>query len=226
MTVSALGEDATPSPAYSPEREGSSGNSTLPLVLCIEDDPECAALIREELEERGFRVKLARDGREGLAALCASPVDVVLADINMPKMSGFELLRELGKLPFGDSCPPFIFLTGQGDRETEIGARKLGADDYVRKPVDFDILQAIISARIAGIGRLRAGSSSGSPLSDREKTVLTWAARGKTCDEIANIVGVSSRTVEFHLDNARNKLGVSTRIEAAVKATMLRIIPP
>ena len=61
-------------------------------------------------------------------------------------------------------------------------------------------------------------------LSDRELEMLTWAARGKTSAEIALIVGLSKRTVDFHIDNARAKLGVATRIEAAVKATAGRLI--
>lgn len=63
-------------------------------------------------------------------------------------------------------------------------------------------------------------------LSDREVEVLTWAARGKTSADIALILGVSKRTVDFHIDNARAKLGVATRIEAAVKAAVGRLIEP
>ena len=61
-------------------------------------------------------------------------------------------------------------------------------------------------------------------LSDREVETLTWAARGKTSAEIALIVGLTKRTVDFHIDNARAKLGVATRIEAAVRAAAGRLI--
>ena len=63
-------------------------------------------------------------------------------------------------------------------------------------------------------------------LSDREVETLTWAARGKTSADIALILGLSKRTVDFHIDNARTKLGVATRIEAAVKAAIGRLIEP
>ena len=72
--------------------------------------------------------------------------------------------------------------------------------------------------------RLAGGASD--PLSDREREALAWAARGKTFVEVAEIMRISRRTVEFHLDNARNKLGVGSRIEAAVKAAVLRLIVP
>ena len=105
-------------------------------ILCIEDDPECSSLIGEELKERGFAVVLAHDGEEGLSLLLNSSVDLVLSDINMPGMSGFEVLEKFKELA-PDSPIPFIFLTGLSDREDEIAGRMLGADDYVRKPVDF-----------------------------------------------------------------------------------------
>ena len=61
---------------------------------------------------------------------------------------------------------------------------------------------------------------------DREVETLTWSARGKTSAEIAQILGLSKRTIDFHIDNAREKLGVATRIEAAIKATTGGLIEP
>ena len=63
-------------------------------------------------------------------------------------------------------------------------------------------------------------------LNDREIETLTWVARGKTSAQIAKIIGLSKRTIDFHLDNARVKLGAATRTEAALKAAMGKIIQP
>jgi len=63
-------------------------------------------------------------------------------------------------------------------------------------------------------------------LGKREVETLTWAARGKTSAEIAQILGLSKRTVDFHIDNARSKLGVATRIQAAIKAATAQLIEP
>ena len=63
-------------------------------------------------------------------------------------------------------------------------------------------------------------------LKEREVEVLTWAARGKTSAEIAQILKLTKRTVDFHIDNARIKLGAATRIEAAIKAASGRLIEP
>jgi len=194
-------------------------------ILCVEDDCETATLLAEELVDRGFDVELARDGRDALARILRDAPDLVLSDISMPVMSGFELLQRLTALAPRFAHMPFIFLTALADRDDELKGRHLGADDYVTKPVDFDRLIAIIRARLARVARA-ALSPIEVDLNDREVETLTWAARGKTSAEIAMILGLSKRTVDFHIDNARAKLGVATRIEAAIKAATARLIEP
>ena len=194
-------------------------------ILCIEDDRETAALIAEELVDRGYDVIVAHDGREGLAAILKTMPDLVLSDISMPAMSGFELLDSLIALAPRFSRMPFIFLTALTDRDNELKGRQLGADDYVTKPIDFDMLAAIIAARLAGVARIGRVAETVA-LNEREVEVLTWAARGKTSAEIANILGLTKRTVDFHIDNAREKLGAATRTEAVLKAATGRLIEP
>jgi DNA-binding NarL/FixJ family response regulator len=194
-------------------------------ILCIEDDRETAALIAEELLDRGYDVTVAHDGREGLAAVLRLMPDLVLSDISMPAMSGFELLERLTALAPRFSYMPFVFLTALTDRDNELKGRQLGADDYVTKPIDFDLLDTIIAARLKAVAR--AGLLPKTVLlNDREVEVLTWVARGKTSAEIAQILGLTKRTVDFHTDNARNKLGAATRTEAAIKAASGRLIEP
>ena len=156
-------------------------------ILCIDDDRETAALIAEELIDRGYEVGLAHDGREGLATILKTMPDLVLSDISMPAMSGFELLDRLVSLAPRFSRMPFIFLTALTDRDNELKGRQLGADDYVIKPIDFDMLAAIINARLAGIARNGVWPQT-VRLNDREVEVLTWVARGKTSMEIARIL--------------------------------------
>jgi DNA-binding response OmpR family regulator len=194
-------------------------------ILCIEDDRETAALIAEELVERGFEVIVAHDGQDGMSAILRAMPDLVLSDISMPEMSGFELLERLTALAPRFADMPFLFLTALTDRDNELKGRQLGADDYVTKPIDFDVLVAIIMARLARVARSAIWPKLVG-LNDREVETLTWAARGKTSAEIAQILGLSKRTVDFHIDNARDKLGVATRIQAAIKATTGRLIEP
>ena len=194
-------------------------------ILCIEDDHEAAALIAEELVERGYEVTVAHDGREGFAAILRDPPDLVLCDISMPVMSGFELLERLTAIAPRFGKMPFVFLTALTDRDNELKGRQLGADDYVTKPIDFDVLATIITARLAGVARSEIWPKR-VQLNDREIETLTWAARGKTSGEIAKILGLTKRTVDFHIDNARTKLGAATRTEAVVKAASGRLIEP
>jgi DNA-binding NarL/FixJ family response regulator len=194
-------------------------------ILCIEDDRETAALLAEDLADRGFGVSFAYDGHEGLAALLSNPPDLVLCDINMPIMSGFEVLEKLTAIAPRFHNMPFIFLTALLDRDTELKGRKLGADDYVTKPIDFDVLGEIINARLAHIARMNIWRPLVN-LNDREIETLTWSARGKTSDEIAQILGLAKRTVDFHLDSARAKLGVANRTQAVVKAVTGKLIEP
>ena len=194
-------------------------------ILCIEDDRETAALIAEELVERGFEISIAHDGRGGLAAILKNMPDLVLSDISMPVMSGFEQLERLTALEPRFAKMPFIFLTALTDRDNELKGRHLGADDYVTKPIDFEVLTTIINARLAGVARSELWPKL-VQLNDREVETLTWVARGKTSAEIAQILGLTKRTVDFHIDNARTKLGAATRTQAVIKAATGRLIDP
>jgi DNA-binding response OmpR family regulator len=194
-------------------------------ILCIEDDRETAALVAEELTDRGYEIYIARDGREGFASILKNMPDLVLSDISMPVMSGFELLERLIALAPRFSQMPFVFLTALTDRDNELKGRRLGADDYVTKPIDFDVLATIITARLAGVARAGLWPKL-IELNDREVETLTWAARGKTSAEIAEILGITKRTVDFHVDNARTKLGAPTRTAAVIKAAAGRLIEP
>jgi DNA-binding NarL/FixJ family response regulator len=194
-------------------------------ILCIEDDRETAALIAEELVERGFEVRIAHNGQEGLLAILKDKPDLVLCDISMPIMSGFEVLERLTEVAPQLGHIPFVFLTALTDRDNELKGRRLGADDYVTKPLDFDVLTTIINARLAGVARTQLWPKLVN-LNDREVEILTWVARGKTSTQIAHKLRLAKRTVDFHIDNARIKLGAATRTEAAIKAVAGDLIKP
>jgi DNA-binding NarL/FixJ family response regulator len=194
-------------------------------ILCIEDERETAALVVEELADRGFEAIAAHDGHEGFVAILKTMPDLVLCDVNMPIMSGFEVLERLIDIAPRLGRIPFVFLTAMTDRDNELRGRRLGADDYVTKPIDFEMLYTIINARLAGVARNETWPKL-ILLNDREIETLTWVARGKTSLQIAKILDLSKRTIDFHLDNAREKLGAATRTQAAIKAAVGRLIEP
>ena len=100
-------------------------------ILCIEDDRETADLIAEELADRGFRVTTAYSGQEGLLSIMKATPDLILCDISMPFMTGFEVLERLNEIAPRFGKIPFVFLTALTDRADELRGRRLGADDYV-----------------------------------------------------------------------------------------------
>jgi len=196
---------------------------TGPRLLCIDDEPGVRQLVVDMLALRGFRVDVAANAQEGFVSILESPPALVLCDILMPEVSGLELLERLSSLSSDRLGPiPFVFLTALADRETILKGRRLGADDYVTKPIDFDILEEVVKARLGPPGRL--GRQLEQPLTRREAEVLSWAARGKTSADIGLLLGVGDRTVDFHMENAMRKLGVSTRIQAVLKAGLHREI--
>jgi DNA-binding response OmpR family regulator len=115
-------------------------------ILCIEDDPEVAALIAEDLVDRGFEVSIAHNGQEGLTAIVRTSPDIVLCDINMPIMSGFEMAERLAAIAPKLGNIAFVFMTAMSNDDSEIKAQRFGA--YVRKPIDFDRLGSILDARL------------------------------------------------------------------------------
>lgn len=194
-------------------------------ILCIDDHRESSASLAADLTARGYAVTIACNGHEGIAALLDNCPDLVICDINMPVMSGVEVLERLHALSPRYQDVPFIFLTSFVDREIELQCRMMGADDCVSKPIDYEILETIIQARLARVARRNVWRTA-VDLNHREVDALTWSARGKTSGEIAQILGMSKRSVDFHLDSARAKLNVATRTQAVVMAVTGRLIEP
>jgi DNA-binding NarL/FixJ family response regulator len=194
-------------------------------ILCIEDDRGMAESLAEWFVRRCFEVGIAYDGQQGLAAILQERPDVVLCDISVPIICGSEIRERLTKIAPGLGRIPFIFMTAVADRDYELKARQLGANDYVTKPIDFEILATIIDARLAGLARNNSGPKL-EELNDREIQTLTLVARGKTSAQISCELGMVKRTVDFHIDNARIKLSAATRTEAAIKAAAAGLIKP
>jgi DNA-binding NarL/FixJ family response regulator len=193
-------------------------------VLCIEDNLEVSELIQEVLEEEGLTVRVVANGTDAIDAM-RMPPDLVLCDLDLPGMSGLELLEKARADNVLPLSVPFIFLTAHAQRSNQVLARTLGCDEFLSKPVDFEMLVLIIRHKLS---QIRPPPLTGSEprLTDREKEILTWVARGKPSAAIAIILGVSERTVQFHINNAIQKTGATTRAQAAAQCAVLGIIKP
>ncbi|WP_272011388.1 response regulator [Roseovarius sp. ZX-A-9] len=127
-----------------------------PLILCIEDEPSLRDDIAAELGEAGYAVIQAADARDALERLDDRRPDLILCDIVMPGMDGRALLTHLRSARPELNDIPFVFLTALSSREQMIDGRRAGADDYLTKPIDYDLLRAMIAARLDQVARLRS----------------------------------------------------------------------
>ena len=106
-------------------------------LLLVDDEKDFANYTAKRLSARGMQVQIAYDGKSAMALAAARPIDVVVLDLLMPGMNGFEVFREIKKLrPHAQ----FIMLSGHVDREAVEKGEALGAVDYIRKPCDFSSL--------------------------------------------------------------------------------------
>ncbi len=127
-------------------------------VLCIEDEPDFREDVAEYLRLHAYEVDEAADGATALAMMREQTYDLVICDIMMPGMDGFTVLKEhrstLADQPaLGDV--PFVFLTALSSVHDQIAARNLGCEDFLAKPIDFNLLCATIENRIARHAQIR-----------------------------------------------------------------------
>ncbi|MBI3962478.1 MAG: response regulator [Deinococcus sp.] len=118
-----------------------------PQILVVEDEAVVRDLITEQLEEAGYRVLSAANGKEALSVLTWMVPDLILSDILMPEMDGYVLYKEVRSRPKLRTVP-FIFLTALGEAPDVRLAKKKGVDDYLTKPFDHEDLLVAVEARI------------------------------------------------------------------------------
>lgn len=204
-------------------------------ILIIEDEPEMRRNIAALLRFKEYEPVVAENGRVGVELARRESPDLILCDVMMPEMDGYDVLRAL-QADTRLALIPFIFLTAKGEKEDLRSGMNLGADDYLTKPVgNEDLVQAIETRlrRVAQQSRreFRPDFSSIEPLlklglTPRAAEALLWLAQGKTNSDIAIILGITESTVKKHVQEMFEKLGVETRGAAAVRALEVLNAPP
>ena len=215
-------------------------------ILVVEDDPDIALSLRLKLErEGGYAVDVVADGADGLRMAIDRPPDLVVLDLNLPGMDGFEVCRRLRKEPETASVP-VIMLTARIGEDDRVAGLDLGADDYITKP--FSPKEAV--ARVKAVLRRSDRAEDADALSD-EPLRVDIAARQATLDgralaltrkEFDLLVELirrrgrvltrerllemvwgydfpgETRTVDVHVRRLRQKLGapVDSRLETVV----------
>jgi two-component system, OmpR family, response regulator len=200
-------------------------------LLIVDDDPQIRDVLRIALGTAGFRLTEAADGALALRSVAQTPPDLIILDVGLPEMDGFEVCRRIRRT----SAVPILFLTAQDDEIDRVVGLELGADDYVTKPFSPRELVARVRAilkraqgpqaqgqaiarGVLSVDRTRhLATVRGEPvaLTAREMELLARLMarpdhvmpRPQLVDAIwGHNVNVSDRTVDSHLRNLRAKL--------------------
>ncbi|MEM9946683.1 MAG: response regulator transcription factor [Cyanobacteria bacterium P01_D01_bin.36] len=208
-------------------------------ILIVDDDSTLRAALTRYLQDRGFVVRNAISGIEGLNSFVQDTPDLIVSDVVMPEMNGFELCTKVRATDAGQLVP-FIFLSGRCDLEDRIQGHTIGADDYLVKPFHPRELIAKIEAQLARAHRIRTEiqkalqqPSAGSvkdkkplPLTPAEEKVFWEVIQGYTNKKIGDRLFISPRTVQTHLSNILSKLSVENRSQLIRYAFENGYMPP
>ncbi|HOI28777.1 MAG TPA: response regulator transcription factor [Melioribacteraceae bacterium] len=128
----------------------------MPKILIVEDEPAMRMGLTDNLEFEGYQIDSVSDGEAGLNKILNTPYDLVLLDVMLPKMSGFDVCRKVRE---SGSKTPIILLTAKGEEIDKVLGLELGADDYITKPFSLRELIARIKAILRRSGQSPAGES-------------------------------------------------------------------
>jgi two-component system response regulator VanR len=140
-------------------------------ILVVDDYPEILENLEMFLVDEGYRVLTARDGVEALAVLQSQPVDLIVADIAMPRMNGYQLYERVRENPQWVALP-FLFLTARAlDSDVRYG-KELGVDDYLTKPIQLEDLAAAVNGKLRRAEQLARLAQQAAPLPPVETRAL------------------------------------------------------
>ena len=203
---------------------------TQPSVHIVDDDPDIRDGLAWLFDSRGLANASWDGGQSFLDAARALQEDwghaVVLLDMRMAPLSGTVTFEQLKAM----ACPwPVLFLTGHGDVGTAVAAVKQGAWDFLEKPFQDNELVDRVQLALAAASAVQQGDIEArrlrqalACLSPREREVLDELVRGHYNKNIADHLGITPRTVEFHRANIFEKMGVSSAVELAHKLGRLQ----
>lgn len=197
-------------------------------LLIVDDEPNLLIAVAAVLRDDGFDVKTARSGREALVMIARASPDLIVSDVRMPGMDGYELARRL-RSTANFALIPIVFLSAKDETEDRIEGFRSGVDVYLTKPFEPDELVAVIRAILqrierthSTIARLVGSDLPGETvfvrdegLTDAEWRIAEAVARGLSNKEIAAELNLSVRTIENHVGNILAKKQFGNRVEIA-----------
>ena len=139
-------------------------------LLIVEDEQDLREALQSILELAGYEVLTAKNGKDGYDAIMTHLPDLVLCDVNMPELDGFELLSAINQRLSEEIVPPFIFLTAKVTKNDVRRGMNLGADDYIVKPFEYTEVLTAIRLRLDKRKKLLKNGKNNRILSTPDKT--------------------------------------------------------
>lgn len=161
-------------------------------ILVVEDEEAIAQGLILNLEAKGYAAELAGDGRSALAMAAAGRYDLIVLDVRLPEVDGFEVCRELRR---GHDFTPILMLTARGQPDDVVYGLKLGADDYLVKPFDL----AELLARVEGLLRRRGW--------EKRETAGKGGGKGLAVVAVGPRFAFGEFWVDFHSYRAKTRRG-------------------
>jgi DNA-binding NarL/FixJ family response regulator len=196
-------------------------------LLIVDDEPNLLRAVEACLRAEGFEIVTARSGRAALVRIAETVPDLVVSDIRMPGMNGFEFAQHL-RASSRTMLVPVVFLTAKDETADRIEGFRSGVDAYLTKPFEPDELVAVIKnilervarthtqiARLIGVDKDQSLDFRDEDLTEAENRIASAVARGLSNKEIGAELEISVRTVENHISHILDKKRFSNRVEIA-----------
>jgi DNA-binding response OmpR family regulator len=181
-----------------------SDQSRLRSIVIVEDDEDISESIRYNLEREGFRVRVATTGEDALTLILDRPPNLILLDLNLPHMNGFEICRRL-RAEAPTARVPILMLTARTGESDKVLGLNLGADDYITKP--FSMRELV--ARVNAVLRRVDGAEPAGPVYDDGVLVIDPSTFSVLCD--GREVRLTRKEFALLSELARNQGRVLTR---------------
>ena len=207
-------------------------------LLVVDDDPGLLLAVSDTLRAEGYDVATARRGADALVRVAETLPDLIISDIRMPGMDGYQLVRNL-RSNARTRLVPIVFLTAKDETADRIEGFRSGVDAYITKPFEPEELVAIVAAILNRVERTHSdlarmfGEREDVPteftrdeeLTDAEWRVAEAVARGLSNKEIASELNLSLRTIEGHISRILDKKNLNNRVELALHVATERRKP-
>lgn len=195
-------------------------------VFVVDDDASARDTLEELIGAAGWQAETFASAAEFLSRPCATVPSCLVLDVTLPGLSGFELQRRLA----GRSDMPIVFVTSHGDVPTTVQAMKAGAFDFLIKPVEEDVLLAVLGhalessrAALAHESALRTLRASYASLTVREREVMALVVSGLLNKQVGGELGISEITVKAHRGQVMRKMKADSLADLVTMAARLGV---